>query len=79
MTWQNYISSDPRICHGQVCVKGTRIPISVVLDNIAEGLTAEEIVKSYPSLTVEAIRACVLYASSVLKKKKITGFPSSRE
>jgi uncharacterized protein (DUF433 family) len=57
MDWQNYITVDPNVCHGQACVKGTRIMASVVLDNLAAGLTLEEIMKSYPSLTREAILA----------------------
>ena len=76
MTWQKYISSDPRICHGQACIKGTRIMVSVVLDNFAEGLTPQEIVESYPSLTIEAIKAALLYASALTREKVIELEPS---
>jgi len=55
MDWQNYITVDPNVCHGQACLKGTRIMASVVLDSLAAGLTPDEILKSYPSLTHEAI------------------------
>jgi uncharacterized protein (DUF433 family) len=48
MDWRSRISTDPTICHGQACIRGTRIPVSVVLDNLAAGLTPLEIVKSYP-------------------------------
>ena len=71
MTWQNYISSDPRICHGQVCIKGTRIMVSIVLDNLAEGLTPQEIVDSYPSLSIDAIKAALLYASALTRETVI--------
>jgi uncharacterized protein (DUF433 family) len=71
MTWQNYISSDPRICHGQACIKGTRIMVSVILDNLAEGLTHDEIIESYPSLSLEAIQAALLYASALTKETVI--------
>jgi uncharacterized protein (DUF433 family) len=57
MDWQNYITVDPNVCHGQACVKGTRIMASVVLDNLAAGLTPDDILKSYPALTREAILA----------------------
>ncbi len=50
MNWRDYIVSNPAVCHGNACVKGTRIPVSVVLDNLAAGLSAEEIIRSYPSL-----------------------------
>jgi len=70
MTWQDYISSDPNICHGRACITGTRIMVSVVLDNLAEGHTPEEIVQNYPSLTIEAVKAVKLYA----KEKLQSGF-----
>ncbi|OFV91364.1 MAG: hypothetical protein A3H28_11970 [Acidobacteria bacterium RIFCSPLOWO2_02_FULL_61_28] len=53
----------PEVCGGQPCIRGTRIPIAVVLDALAEGLSPEEIVDHYPSLTVEDIRAAVAYDS----------------
>jgi uncharacterized protein (DUF433 family) len=56
MRWEDYITSDPGVCHGQACVKGTRIMVSVVLDNLASGLTLEAILASYPSLTRESVR-----------------------
>ena len=50
MTWQDHITVDPLVCHGKACIKGTRIMVSVVLDNLAAGLSYEEIIESYPSL-----------------------------
>ncbi len=61
MNWQDYITVNPNICHGQACINGTRIPASVVLDNLAAGLTFEEIVASYPSLAHDSIRAVIAY------------------
>ena len=49
MNWHEYIAVDPNICHGQACIAGTRVMVTVVLDNLAAGLTVEEIVESYPS------------------------------
>ena len=69
MDWHNYITVDPNICHGQACVKGTRIMASVVLDNLAAGLTPDEILKSYPSLTREAIRATMIYAAELARER----------
>ena len=48
MNWQDYIIVDPAICHGQACIKGTRIMVSVVLDNLAAGLTPAEIIGVIP-------------------------------
>ncbi|WP_287277723.1 MULTISPECIES: DUF433 domain-containing protein [unclassified Okeania] len=49
--WQDQIDINPKVCHGKSCIKGTRIMVSVILDNLAEGLTLEEIVEEYPPLT----------------------------
>jgi uncharacterized protein (DUF433 family) len=65
MNWQERLSIDPLICKGRVCVKGTRIMVSVVLDNLAAGLTAEQITRSYPPLPREDIQACVAYAAAL--------------
>ena len=63
MDWQERISTDPRICHGKACIKGTRIMVSVVLDNLAAGVSTEEILRSYPSLAQEDIQAAIAYVS----------------
>ncbi len=69
MDWSDYISTDPAVCHGQACIRGTRIMVSVVLDNLAAGLTPEEIVRSYPSLTIEAVRAAIAYAADLARER----------
>lgn len=71
MDWRLRVSSDPAVCHGQACIRGTRIPISVVLDNLAAGLTAEQLVESYPSLTREDVSAAVAYAAALARKRII--------
>ena len=63
MNWRDYITVDPAICHGKACIKGTRIMVSVVLDNLAAGLTPDEVLRSYPSLSREAIQAAIAYAA----------------
>lgn len=75
MDWRNYITVDPNVCHGQACLKGTRITASVVLDNLAAGLAPDEIIQSYPSLTREAIRATMIYAAE-LARERVLLFPA---
>ena len=58
------------ICHGKAYIKGTRIMVSVILDNLAEGLGTEEIIRNYPSLREEDVKAALEYAS-VLAKEEI--------
>ena len=77
MEWRERISIDPAVCHGQACIKGTRIPVAVVLDNLAAGLSAEEIVASYPPLRVEDVRAATAYAAE-LARERIVAIPSWR-
>jgi uncharacterized protein (DUF433 family) len=65
MNWQEHISVNPHICHGQACFTGTRIMVSVVLDNLAAGIPEEEILRSYPSLRSESIQAAITYLESM--------------
>ncbi|MBM4030871.1 MAG: DUF433 domain-containing protein [Planctomycetes bacterium] len=61
--WQERISVNPRVCHGKACIRGTRVMVSVILDNLADGVPREEILKSYPSLAPEDIDAVLGYAA----------------
>jgi uncharacterized protein (DUF433 family) len=63
------ITSDPAICHGKACIRGTRVMVSVILDNLAAGLTADEIVASYPSLALEDVRAAIAYAAEIARER----------
>jgi len=71
MDWRNYITVDPHICHGQACIKGTRVMVSVILDNFADGLDVQEIIKSYPSLNRDAVRAAINYAAELARERVI--------
>jgi len=72
MVWQDYISVDSAICHGRACVKGTRVMVSVILDNLAAGLSQAEIIESYPTLTEEAIQAAIAYAAEITRERFVT-------
>jgi uncharacterized protein (DUF433 family) len=75
INWRKYISVDPAICHGQACIKGTRIMVSVVLDNLAAGHAPEQILCSYPTLKPQAIRAAITYAAE-LAKEHVVAIPA---
>jgi uncharacterized protein (DUF433 family) len=75
MEWRHLITVDPNICHGQACVAGTRILVSVVLDNLAAGVPHAEILSSYPRLTAESIQACIAYAAD-LAREEVVGLPA---
>lgn len=72
MFWRARVSVDPAVCHGKACIKGTRIMVSVILDNLAAGLASEEILKSYPSLGRDDINAAVAYAAELARERVLT-------
>lgn len=73
--YRNYISVDPRICHGQVCFKDTRIMVYLVLEMLEAGETPEDIItKAYPQLTKVHIQAALHYAAEVIKTGEFTPF-----
>jgi uncharacterized protein (DUF433 family) len=57
------IVSDPKICSGKPCIKGTRIPVHIILDLLAAGESFKGIKKAYPNITDEDIKACLNYAA----------------
>ena len=71
MSWQERISVNPSICHGKACIRGTRIMVSVILDNLAAGVSEEELLKSYPSLKHEDIMAAIAYAAELARERVV--------
>lgn len=65
------ISVDPDICHGKPCIRGTRIMVTVILDNLAEGLSPEEIVAEYPPLTTKDVQAAIAYAATLVREEEL--------
>lgn len=70
--WQDRISINPNVCHGKACIRGTRIMASIVLDNLAAGVSEEEIFRSYPSLTPEDIDATLGYAAELARERTVS-------
>jgi uncharacterized protein (DUF433 family) len=60
---------DPRICHGKPCVKGTRIMVWLVVQYLANGDSAEDILAAYPSLSREDVQACLAYAAEMTRER----------
>jgi uncharacterized protein (DUF433 family) len=69
--WKEHISVDPAVCHGKACIRGTRIMVSVILDNVAAGVPWSEILASYPSVTLEDIHAALAYAAELAREGSI--------
>jgi uncharacterized protein (DUF433 family) len=64
------ISVDPSICHGQACIAGTRIMVSIVLDCLAAGMSAQEILAEYPTLAGDDIRAAAAYGAALAREER---------
>jgi len=75
MKWKDHITVDPEICHGKACIRGTRVLVTTVLDNLASGLSVEEIAGSYPSVSEDAVRAAMSYAAE-LAKERVMSLPA---
>jgi uncharacterized protein (DUF433 family) len=71
------ISADPRVMHGQAVIAGTRVPVSVILDCLAAGMTAEQITAEYPTVTVAGVRAAAAYGAA-LAREELLPIPPSR-
>ena len=65
MNWRDHIWIDSERMHGTPCLRGTRVPVYVVLDNLAAGETAETILAEYPSLRPEHIPGAIAYAAAI--------------
>lgn len=70
MDWRDRISIDPQVCHGKACIKGTRVMVSVVLANVADGESTESIVSGY-HITPEDIQAALHFAADLAQDRYI--------
>ena len=69
--WHEFLSSTPQVCGGEICATGTRIPVTVILDSLAEGATKEEVLASYPSLDAAHIDAALAYAAELAHEERL--------
>ena len=71
MPYLDRIVFDPSVCHGRACIKGTRVLVSVILDNLAAGRGEAVILANYPTLAAEDVRAAVQYAADLAREEVI--------
>ncbi|MFO0871101.1 MAG: DUF433 domain-containing protein [Pirellulales bacterium] len=77
MKWQDRITVDPHVCHGKACIQGTRVMVSVILDNLAAGVSRDEILRSYPSLQDQDIDASIAYAAELARERIVPLAPGA--
>ncbi len=68
MNWREHITVDPNVCHGQACIRGTRVMVSVILDNLAANVSQDEILRSYPSLSWDSVEAAIAYTAELARE-----------
>jgi len=66
MNWRRRIVIDPAIHHGDPCIKGTRVPVSIIVASIADGDTTEEVLNAYPQLAAEDVKAALKFAAEAV-------------
>ena len=69
--WRQYLSSEPQVCHGQLCAKGSRVFVTNILDSLAEAVSREEMLRSNPSLKPEHIDAAIAFAAELARKENL--------
>lgn len=72
VNWKEHIESNPKVMFGKPVIKGTRIPVDLILEKLSLGETIEQILKAYPSIKAESIYACLKFASESVKNEVIT-------
>jgi uncharacterized protein (DUF433 family) len=75
INWRKYLVSRHEVAGGRLCAKGTRVPVAVILDSLAEGATYDEIIKSYPSLKTAHIPAAIAYVAALAREEELTPVP----
>ena len=76
MNWKERITADPNVCHGKACIKGSRVMVSVILDNLAAGQSPEEIMRGY-HVEREDIQAAIAYAAELARETVIPFTPGA--
>ena len=74
--WRDRITVEPDVHHGEPCIRGTRIPVAVIVGSLADGMTFSEILREYPQLTEADIRAALAYAADVLQEEMLVPLPA---
>jgi uncharacterized protein (DUF433 family) len=64
-----YISVDPKVCFGRPVIRGTRVWVALIVDNLAEGVSEDELLKAYPQLTRDDIRAALAFAAEMTRER----------
>lgn len=78
MRWEERIVMAPDLHHGEPCIKGTRVPVTMIIGSLADGMSWEEILEAYPQLTLDDIRAALAYAAETVRHEWLIPLPEVR-
>ena len=76
VAWQDRIVIAPDLHHGEPCIKGTRIPVAMIVGSLADGMTMPQILEEYPQLADEDIRAALAYAAELTHEEILIPLPA---
>jgi uncharacterized protein (DUF433 family) len=69
--WHERVAADPNVCHGKPCIRGTRVLVSIILDNLAKGMSHDEVVREDPPLTLDDVSAALAYAAALAREQEL--------
>lgn len=69
--WRSRITVDPRVAHGRPCIKGTRVWVSLIVDNLAAGSAVEEVIQAYPALSRDDVMAALAFAAEMARERYV--------
>jgi len=69
--WKDHITGSPEVLYGKPVIRGTRIPVDLILEKLANGKTSAQLLEAYPTITADAISACLLFAAESVKSEII--------
>ena len=67
--WHKFIGVDPEVHHGEPCITGTRVSVSMIVGSIADGMSFDEIINEYPQLKKESVQAALAYAADIVRQE----------
>ena len=76
INWKEHIVIEPDLHYGDPCIKGTRIPVTTIVGSLADGMTTDEVIATYPQLDVIKIQAALAYAADVMRQELLLPFAS---
>lgn len=74
INWKDHITINPDLHHGDPCIKGTRIPVAIIVGSLADGMTPDEVIAAYPQLTMVKVQAALAYAADVMRQELLLPF-----